>query len=154
MTTRARNALVLAAFAVVATLGLFGVWRIRQRPDLRQGALDAVPNGALLVVTAELGALRSSAIGGRFLQEGREIPGLGKVRDVCGFGPLEVLSEVAIAVPAHRVTSRAHGRRRPAAPRPPPRARECSPRAAATRWGGQMSAAPGSPTRCSRPSAT
>jgi hypothetical protein len=98
--TRTRNALWLAGFAAVAALGLIAVWRVRQRPDLRQRALDAVPNGALLVATADLAALRASAVGGRFLKEGREIPGLGKVRDVCGFDPLDVLTEVAIAIPA------------------------------------------------------
>lgn len=39
-------------------------------------------------------------MGAPFLSEGREIPGLGKVRDVCGFDPMDTLTEVAMAIPA------------------------------------------------------
>ncbi len=39
-------------------------------------------------------------MGAPFLREGREIPGLGKVRDVCGFEPMDTLTEVALAIPA------------------------------------------------------
>lgn len=98
MQTRTRNALALAVFAVVVAAALIGVWRLR-RGLPASAALDAIPAGALLVATADLAALRTSPVGGRFLREGREIPGMGKVRDVCGFDPVDVLSEVAVAIP-------------------------------------------------------
>ena len=100
MQTRARNALVLAGFAVVAAAGLAWTWSHRRSPDLRARAIDAIPNGALLVATADLAALRASPVGGRVLQRGREIQGLGKVRDVCGFDPMDSLAELALAIPA------------------------------------------------------
>ncbi|MEJ7728729.1 MAG: hypothetical protein WKG00_05895 [Polyangiaceae bacterium] len=99
MQTRTRNALALVAFAVVAAAALIAVWRLRRGPSASV-ALDGVPAGALLVATADLAALRGSPVGGRFLREGREIPGMGKVRDVCGFDPLDVLTDVAVAIPA------------------------------------------------------
>ena len=81
------------------------VWVARQRGelDLSPKALDAVPNGALLVASADLKALRASALGGPFFndgRDGREIPGLGKVREVCGFDPLDTLREIALSIPA------------------------------------------------------
>lgn len=100
MKTRTRNAIALVAGLSVITAGL--VWIARQRGDLDLSprALDAVPNGALLVASADLKALRASALGGPFFGDGREIPGLGKVREVCGIDPLDTLREIALAIPA------------------------------------------------------
>jgi hypothetical protein len=98
--TRTRNALVFAAAAGVTVAGLAVVARARRPPDLAPHALDAVPSGALLVASADLTALRGSPVGVPLFREGREIPGLGKVRDVCGFDPMDSLTEVAIAIPA------------------------------------------------------
>jgi hypothetical protein len=98
--TRTRNAIVFGAVAVVATTGFAALAHYRQAHDLAAHALDAVPSGALLVATADLTALRASPVGAAFLREGREIPGLGKVRDVCGFDPMDTLTEVAVAIPA------------------------------------------------------
>jgi hypothetical protein len=98
--TRTRNALVFAASAAAAAAGLAVVARHRRAPDLGAHALDAVPSGALVVAVADLGALRASPVGARFLQEGREVRGLGKVRDVCGFDPMDTLTEAALAIPA------------------------------------------------------
>lgn len=100
MKTKTRNALALAAGLSVITAGL--VWIARQRGalDVTPRALDAVPSGALLVASADLSALRGSALGAPFFGSGREIPGLGKVREVCGFDPLDTLRELALAIPA------------------------------------------------------
>ena len=98
--TRTRNGIALGAIVAVAPAGLALVARSRQAPDLRSRALDAVPSGALLVAVADLAALRASPIGGPLLREGREIEGLGKVRDVCGFDPIDQLDEIALAIPA------------------------------------------------------
>jgi hypothetical protein len=98
--TRTRNALALLGVAAALGAGLFAITRDRKALDLGPHALDAIPSGALLVATADLAALRASPVGAPFLREGREIPGLGKVRDVCGFDPMDTLSEVAVAIPA------------------------------------------------------
>jgi hypothetical protein len=98
--TRTRNGIAFAGVAGLVAAGLVAVARDRKAPDLGPHALDAIPNGALVVATADLRALRASPLGAPFLREGREIKGLGKVRDVCGFDPIETLTEVAIAIPA------------------------------------------------------
>jgi hypothetical protein len=96
--TRTRNAIALCLIAVVLAAGL--VFVRRKAPDARTGALSAVPAGALLVATVDLGALRASPVGAPFFQKGREIPGIGKVRDVCGFDPVDTVHEIALAIPA------------------------------------------------------
>jgi hypothetical protein len=98
--TRTRNAIALAAIVALGAAGLAAVAERRKTPDLGGRALDAVPSGAMLVGTADLAALRASPVGATLLREGREIPGLGKVKDVCGFDPLDTLAEAAIAIPA------------------------------------------------------
>lgn len=100
MQTRTRNAIVFAAAGALVTAGLVVVARHQKTPDTGGRTLDAIPSGALLVATADLAALRASPVGAPFLREGREIPGLGKVRDVCGFDPMDTLTEAAIAIPA------------------------------------------------------
>jgi hypothetical protein len=97
--TRTRNGLLLAILAVAAIVGL--VFLDRTRPALPDGsALDAVPSGALILVRADLEALRASPLAAPILSKSREIQGLGKVKDVCGFDPLETLKELALAIPA------------------------------------------------------
>ncbi|WP_437779392.1 hypothetical protein [Sorangium sp. So ce1097] len=102
MQTRTRDGLILLLVGVLLGGGL--AWllgrRQEQTPPAAPRALDAVPAGALLVATLDLPALRASPAFASFLREEREIPGLGKVRDVCGFDPVAALTEVAIAVPA------------------------------------------------------
>jgi hypothetical protein len=98
--TRTKNALTLAVAAAALAAGLVVLARQKGSPDLASHALDAIPTGALVVASADLDALRASPVGAPFLREGREIPGVGKVKDVCGFDPMDTLSEVALAIPA------------------------------------------------------
>ena len=100
MQTRTRNGIVFGITAALAAAGLTAVARLRTTPAPGGHALDAIPSGALLVASADLAALRASPAGAPFLREGREIPGLGKVKDVCGFDPMDTLTEVAVAIPA------------------------------------------------------
>ncbi len=100
MQTRTRNALVFAAAAAVVVAAVAWVWQKREMARPLPGTLDAIPAGALAVATADLGVLRRSDAFAPLLSETREIPGLGKVRDVCGFDPLAGLSELGVAVPA------------------------------------------------------
>lgn len=89
----------LAIFAVgLGTAGYF-VWAKTKSPAF-ESSRDALPDGALLVATADMSALRRSSALAPIFSETGEIPGIGKVRDVCGFDPLERITEVAIGVPA------------------------------------------------------
>ncbi|WP_437975375.1 hypothetical protein WMF11_46660 [Sorangium sp. So ce295] len=102
MQPRTRDGLVLLLVGVLLGGGvawLLGRGR-ESPPAAAPRALDAVPAGAMLVATLDLPALRASPAFASFLREEREIPGLGKVRDVCGFDPVAALTEVAIAIPA------------------------------------------------------
>jgi hypothetical protein len=98
--TRTRNAIVLAVTGAAIAAALASVARTQKTPVLRPQIEGAIPSGALLVATADLAALKSSPVGAPFLREGREIQGLGKVRDVCGFDPIDALTEAAIAIPS------------------------------------------------------
>jgi hypothetical protein len=98
--TRTRNALVLAGVSAVAIAAGVWIWKERQAPDRAPTALDAIPTDAMLVATADLGALRRSGAAAPLLSDTREIPGLGPVKKVCGFDPMANLAELAVAVPA------------------------------------------------------
>jgi hypothetical protein len=97
--TRTKNAIAVALLLAAVGLCVFAIGKGRTPAALRSKSLDAVPAGALLVAVADMDALRASPIGPKLLQD-RDIPGLGKVRDVCGIDPLEHVHEIAIAVPA------------------------------------------------------
>jgi len=62
--------------------------------------LQAVPDGALLVTTVDLRAVRQTALGDRLIGKGRRIPGLGLLTEVCGADPMQGVDKLAIAVPA------------------------------------------------------
>ncbi len=100
MQTRTKNA--IAAAALVATIGfvVFAIQKSRGPGSMRSAALDAVPQGAIVVAVADLAALRASPAGKKMLEADRNLPGLGTVREFCGFDPMERVTELAIVVPA------------------------------------------------------
>ncbi|HEY4122315.1 MAG TPA: hypothetical protein VGM56_30820 [Byssovorax sp.] len=101
MHTRTRNSLVVGVLAVVLAGGLVATAHEHRANPLGGGrALDAVPAGALLVASADLAALRGAGAFGEVLQRGREIQGVGKVKDICGFDPIEQIDGAALAIPA------------------------------------------------------
>lgn len=61
--------------------------------------LDFVPAGAALVATVDLERVRRSRLGAMLAGSGRELPGVGRLRDVCGFDPTEQVKELVVAVP-------------------------------------------------------
>ncbi len=63
-------------------------------------AADAIPEGALLLLTADLARLRATGFAERLRAESRDVPGLGDIREVCGFDPLESFDGAAFAIPA------------------------------------------------------
>ncbi|MBK8254557.1 MAG: hypothetical protein IPK82_18055 [Polyangiaceae bacterium] len=100
MQTRTKNALAALVLAAALGLAIFALIRSRPPEPLRSRALEAVPAGALIVATADLEALRTTSIGPKLLSAERDLPGLGKVRDVCGIDPMEKVREIALAIPA------------------------------------------------------
>lgn len=104
MRTRTRNAIALAL--AVSTLGGGLYWLSRTRDPVspvevaqKPLAIDAIPEGAMLLLTADLAALRKSDLGRPLFTRRREIPGLGRVDDVCGFDPLDTLEHLALGIP-------------------------------------------------------
>ncbi len=91
MTTRRRNILILASVLVLSALGAYLL-----APGVRERApIEAIPNGAFLVVTLDLVKLRASPLA-------HELGDVREVSDVsreCGFDPLERARSVAIGVP-------------------------------------------------------
>lgn len=98
MRSSLRQALAVFSIGAVGLVGYF-VWAQTKQATFTS-SLDALPDGALLVATADVGALRKSNLFAPILNETGEIPGLGNVKDVCGFDPLEHIADVAMGVPA------------------------------------------------------
>lgn len=98
MRSSVRNALVVTSIGVAGAIGYF-VWaKTKSVPFV--SPLDAIPDGAFLAATADVGALRKSSALAPLLSETGEIPGIGKVREVCGLDPLEHVTQVALGIPA------------------------------------------------------
>lgn len=93
-----RNALAVLAIGAAAGLGVF-VWS-QTKPRPLESSLDAIPDGAMLLATADVTALRRINALAPIFSETGEIPGIGKVREVCGVDPLEHVVDVAMGVPA------------------------------------------------------
>lgn len=98
MRSSARHALAIITVALAGGIGYF-VW-VRTKSPAFVSSIDALPDGAFLVARADVGALRRSSALAPILSESGEIPGIGKVREVCGIDPLEHVTEVAMGVPA------------------------------------------------------
>jgi hypothetical protein len=91
MTTRQRNALLLAG---VLALSATGIWLFAPKAHAER-AVDAIPDGAFLLATIDLAKLRESPFAS-------DLAGLSDVNDVaraCGFDPLSRATTIAIGVP-------------------------------------------------------
>lgn len=67
-------------------------------PTLHAPAMQAIPSGSLLLVTADLRAPRGPAL--RALLGGDGLPGGEERRSLCGADPLDAAAEVALGMPA------------------------------------------------------
>lgn len=67
---------------------------------LRLGLDDAVPLDTTVLVTVDLAKLRSTRFGQAVLGRQRQVEGVGRLRELCGFDPLELVRELAVVVPA------------------------------------------------------
>jgi len=91
---------LLGLIAIAATVFVLGK-RTPEKP-VRPGlsALDALPADNAFVATVDLVRLRQSPVGAVLAGKGRELPGVGRLDDVCGFDPTLDIRELAIGVPA------------------------------------------------------
>ncbi|HRI62888.1 MAG TPA: hypothetical protein PK156_01590 [Polyangium sp.] len=98
MRSSLRNALAVLGVGLAGAIGYF-VWAKTKSAPFTS-SVDALPDGALLVATADITTLRRSNALAPIFSESGEIPGLGNVRDVCGLDPLDKVTEVAMGIPA------------------------------------------------------
>lgn len=97
-----RTRKILINIFIAAAVGAYLVVLLVRRPaaSLRSPAMEAVPAGAFLVASADVDALRKTPLFARLLGADRDIAGLGKMRDLCGFDPMERVGQLVFVVPA------------------------------------------------------
>jgi hypothetical protein len=100
-----RKSLAIAVGVLLAVIAaIFIIRRVREEPQAASpvaapSALDAIPEGAFLVATADLRVLRQEPLTAPFLSGDRDVAGLGPMRTACGFDPLSLVDELAIGIP-------------------------------------------------------
>jgi hypothetical protein len=100
-----RKSLAIALGVLLAVIAaIFIIRRVREEPQAASpvaapSALDAIPEGAFLVATADLRVLRQEPLTAPFLSGDRDVAGLGPMRTACGFDPLNLVDELAIGIP-------------------------------------------------------
>lgn len=99
MKANLKRALLFVAAAFVAA-GSIAISARKTEPPKPMSPLMAAPADSMLVVTVDLERLRSSPVLAPLVQEGRELPGVGKLEEVCGFDPVGSLREIAFAMPS------------------------------------------------------
>lgn len=93
MTTRQRNLAVLITIGVLAAIaGYFG-----ESPRSVPRAMDAVPDGAFLVVSIDVAKVRGAGVLEQLGFVGKQ--GLDDVTTACGFDPIDHARELVIAAP-------------------------------------------------------
>lgn len=95
---RSLRAVVFAGAALAAAAGL--VVALRKAPAQADTALSAIPADTILVVTADIDRMRGSSIFDPLVEQGRELEGVGKLTEVCGFDPVTKLRRVVLAIPS------------------------------------------------------
>lgn len=68
-------------------------------PPRSKTALEAVPEGTMLVVDIDLRAVRASPLAAPYLGGERAVAGLGDLKRACGFDPIATVDQLVIAVP-------------------------------------------------------
>jgi hypothetical protein len=99
--TRERRAETVLLLLLIAALFVF-LWRAPRSPQaepVRLTALGAVPQDIVLLITVDADALRKSEWGGRLLDSGKNLQGLGAIDELCQNSPLTQLKELALFVP-------------------------------------------------------
>jgi hypothetical protein len=99
------------ALAFVAALGVAAYFVGRAKTSdpgstglasapLRLELGDAIPLDTTVVVSVDLSKLRATRFGAGLLGQDRQVEGVGRLRELCGFDPLERVRELAVVVPA------------------------------------------------------
>lgn len=96
LTTRKRNALLLASI-VIAAAALFVAFG-RSPDSTSTSTLDAIPSDAFLVATFDIAALRDSPIAAPLAPLVASL-GATEVETQCGFEPIARVRELSIAIP-------------------------------------------------------
>lgn len=102
-----------AALLAVSALGVAAYFVGRGRasdPGLHERAPapralqlgDAIPFDTTVLLTVDLSKLRSTRFGESLLGRDRQVEGVGRLRELCGFDPLELVRELAVVVPARQ----------------------------------------------------
>lgn len=68
----------------------------------RLSALGAIPAGVRIALTVDVRRVRSTALGEELFGGGRELPGVGRLEEVCGFDPTREVRELGVAIPDAR----------------------------------------------------
>ncbi len=97
MTTRKRNALILAAIIVVS-VGALVFTTLPQPGSTRGSTLDAIPADAFLVATVDVAALRDCPLAAPLAPFVAQL-GADEVSKRCGFEPITRVRELSFAIP-------------------------------------------------------
>lgn len=101
--TSLRTLHVLTLLGLVA-LAVWAFASVKRTPAKSARAepspLDALPADNAFVATLDLERLRQSPVGAALAGKGRELPGVGRLDDVCGFDPTLRIRRLAIGIPA------------------------------------------------------
>ncbi len=98
------RAAILALIVIALGASAFAFWRSQRSVPLppapaKADLLDAIPTAPMLLATIDLDALRASRLGALLqAQEGPSV--LGRVRETCGFEPVDSLRAIALVIPA------------------------------------------------------
>ena len=98
MKANVRRALGFLGAAAIAAGGIALAKRETEVPK-PASALMAAPADSMLVLTVDLDRLRASPVFAPLVQEGRELPAIGKLTEICGFDPVGSLREIAFTMP-------------------------------------------------------
>ncbi|HEX7666724.1 MAG TPA: hypothetical protein VF407_19485 [Polyangiaceae bacterium] len=97
MTTRKRNALILAVILVASVVG-FVLATMGQPSSTRGSTLDAIPADAFLVATVDVAALRDCPLAAPLAPFVSQL-GADEVSKQCGFEPITRVRELSVAIP-------------------------------------------------------
>lgn len=101
MSTQSSHGSLAALGALAAAVAAFTAYQYAHAPASAPArAIDAVPSAAFLVAEIDVDALRA-APAFRSLTEGRaaEVAGVARLRDACGFDPLDRTHSLVVAIP-------------------------------------------------------
>ena len=92
-------ATLVGCVALTAAVAVLAPGRADPASQAPLHPLSALPAGAAFAVTLDLPQLRQGELGATLAGAGREVPGLGRLNDVCGFDPTSQIERLAIALP-------------------------------------------------------